>query len=160
MSVRDEFADVCREGGLAFMRGAAKGWDEPDLERWRASHFALVAVPAPALPVSRASIMTRILTFPDLLRETRWKVSAALEEAARGRARFVRELADDRVIVRDEKLGWVPVDRPGTSLRRSVLALFAVDCLQRVDDYRTKLFVCPRCETITFDADARVKGHC
>src|SRR5207244_12430282 len=108
----------------------------------------------------KASAVATITTFTDLLRETRWKVFAALEQAAAGRTAFVKHVASDLLIARSTHVGWVPVDRAGASLRGRVLSLFAVDCLLRPDDYRTLLLACPQCEGIVFDVEARTAGRC
>ncbi len=145
------------------MRGVALGWDETDLETWRCEQYGKLATQTRDVFImtpARISAAAVIPPLSDLLRETRWRAFAALEEAAAGHARFVQQVAGERLIARDVQLGWVPVDRKGTSLRGRVLSLFAVDCLLRPTDYRTLLLVCPRCESVVFDADARAQGQC
>jgi hypothetical protein len=155
------FAEACREAGLAFMSGVASGWDRRDLAVWLLQKYGKLAV-KPKVPgrevTPESGVQTE--TISDLLREARWKAFAALEEAAAGQARFVQEVAGKGLIMRDEKLGWVPVDRAGARLRGRVLSVFAIDCLVRPSDYRTLLFACPRCESIVFDAAAKEVGRC
>jgi len=156
------FAEACRAAGLKFMRGIALGWEESDLERWRSRQYDTLAV-APRDVVRKTpagtSASARIPTISDLLREARWKVFAALEQAAHGDTGFVQTVAGERLIVRDVK-GWAPVHRQGASLHGRVLSLFAVDCLVRPADYSSLLLACPRCESIVFDARAREQGQC
>jgi hypothetical protein len=154
------FAQACREAGLAFMSGVASGWDRRDLGVWLLQQYGKLAVkPKNGRDVTHDSgVQTQ--TISDVLREARWKAFAALEEAAAGQARFVQEVAGKGLIMRDEKLGWVPVDRAGARLRGRVLSVFAIDCLVRPSDYRTLLFACPRCESVVFDAAAKEIGRC
>lgn len=155
------FAEACREAGLAFMRGVATGWDRRDLAVWLLQKYGKLAVkPNEKGSAVPADSGVQSQTISDVLREARWKAFAALEEAAHGQARFVQAIAAKGLITRDDKVGWVPVDRPGARLRGRVLSLFAVDCLERPGDYRNLLFACPRCESIVFDAAAREAGRC
>jgi hypothetical protein len=155
------FAEACREAGLAFMRGVAAGWDRRDLAVWLLQKYGALAVKprekGQAVPPDSG---VQSQTISDVLRVARWKAFAALEEAATGQSRFVQAIAAKGLIARDERVGWVPVDRPGARLRGRVLSLFAVDCLGRPADYKTLLFACPRCESIVFDAAAREAGRC
>jgi len=160
---RTAFSDRCRRTGIAFMRGVALGWDAHDLETWQRESYGMLAVVPRDVFLStpaRVSAAAPIPTLGDLLREARWKVFAALEEAAAGHARFVQQIAGERLIARDSSVGWVPVDRKGASLRGRVLSLFAVDCLLRPSDYRTLLLACPRCESVVFSEEARREGRC
>ena len=158
---RIAFADACREAGLAFMRGVANGWDRRDLAVWLLQSYGKLAVkPKEKSDRVPADSGVQNQTISDVLREARWKAFAALEEAATGQARFVQAVAGKGLIVRDEKLAWVPVDRPGARLRARVLSLFAIDCLLRPSDYRNILFACPRCESIVFDGSAKEAGRC
>lgn len=158
---RIEFAEACREAGLAFMSGVAAGWERRDLAVWLLQKYGKLAIK----PKERGREVStdrgvQQQTISDILREARWKAFAALEEAAQGQARFVQEVAGKGLIARDDKLGWVPVDRPNARLRGRVLSLFAIDCLVRPSDYRSLLFACPRCESIVFDTVAKESGRC
>jgi len=154
------FAHMCRGVGLAFVRGVALGWESPDLERWLVEYRKLATEPRGPTVTARFSGAKAIQPLTDLLRETRWKVFAALELAQAGDARFVQQIAGERLIERDRERLWVPVDRKSATLRGRVLSLFAVDCLLRPGDYRTMLLACPRCESVVFDARARAAGRC
>lgn len=161
MADRTPFANQCRSVGLAFMQGVAGGWGADDLEAWQSGSYAkLSRLPRETMPPPRVSAARRLLSLSDLLREARWRVFAALEEAAIGHTRFVQRVAGERLIVRDADLGWVPVDRKGASLHGRVLSLFAVDCLLRPGDYGTVLFACPRCESVVFSEEAKREGRC
>jgi len=163
VSNRRAFADAVRKAGLAFVRGVALGWDETDLERWRRERYAkLASKPTDVFHMTpvRSSVEAIIPRMSDVLREARWKVFAALDEAAHGNTRFIQQVAREKLIARDETLGWVPVDRRGAVLRGRVLSLFAVDALYRPSDYRTILLACPRCESVVFDLEARRAGQC
>lgn len=161
---RIEFAEACREAGLAFMSGVAAGWDRRDLAVWLLQKYGKIAIKPKerGREVSTESGVQRVQqrAISDMLREARWKAFAALEEAATGQARFVQEVAGKGLIFRDEKLGWMPIDRPNARLRGRVLSLFAIDCLVRPSDYRNLLFACPRCESVVFDATAKEIGRC
>ncbi len=155
------FAEACREAGLAFMRGVAAGWNRRDLAVWLLQQYGQLAIkPNERGAAVPADSGVQSQTISDVLREARWKVFAALEEAAAGQARFVQAIAAKGLITRDNKVGWVPVDRPGARLRGRVLSVFAVDCLERPTDYRNLLLACSRCESIVFDAAAREAGRC
>jgi hypothetical protein len=143
------------------MRGVANGWDRRDLAVWLLQTYGKLAI-KPTEKMDRVSAESGVQsqTISDVLREARWKAFAELEEAATGQARFVQVAVNKGLIVRDEKLAWVPVDRPGARLRGRVLSLFAVDCLLRPSDYRNLLLACSRCENVVFDAAAKEAGRC
>ena len=156
-----DFAQQCRDAGLAFMRGTAEGWGRRELAMWLVGKYSAVASkPKEKSSTPPSSERVTSESVSDMLREARWKAFADLEEAAHGSQKLVHAIVGKGLVARDPKLLWVPVDRPGARLRMRVLSLFAVDCLIRPDDYKTLLLACPRCEQIVFDADARREGRC
>jgi hypothetical protein len=143
------------------MRGVAGGWTADALATWQSGAYRKLArLPRDSALAPRVSSARPIVSLTDLLRESRWKVFAALEEATIGHVRFVQRVAGERLIVRDADLGWVPVDRQGATLHGRVLSLFAVDCMLRPHDYGSVLFACPRCESVVFSEEAKRQGRC
>jgi hypothetical protein len=166
-TTRSQLADACRSGGLGFMTGVASGWRRRELAAWlvgpyRDATFDRGLRARRASPVGSQPSIEAVTdgTIADLLRETRWKVFALLEDAARGDLRFVEDLASAGWVAKHPELGWVPVDVRGGALRQRVLSLFAADYLLRAADYRHKLCACARCETVLFDERAKKLGHC
>jgi hypothetical protein len=149
------------------MLGVAAGWQRRELAAWLVGPYREATFDR-GLRAKRASssgsqpTIEAVTegTISDLLRETRWKVFALLEDAARGDLRFVEDLATAGWVSKHPDLGWVPVDIRGGALRQRVLSLFAADYLLRAADYRHKLCACARCETVVFDERARKLGHC
>lgn len=161
MGDRAAFAESCREAGLSFMQGVIDGWQADELDDWQTKRYGELAIePTDKFIARSSSVTTGITSISDILRDARWKVFAALEQAATGRAMFVKRAASNMMIIRSEELGWVPVNRKNASLGSRVLSLFAVDCLLRPNDYRAILLACPRCERVVFDAAAKEQGQC
>lgn len=158
---RSAIADTCRRAGLAFMEGVAAGWTRRELGLWLVGPYREATTRATGSnpPPSAGSGEVDTASVSDVLRETRWAVFAALEDAMHGQTKFVQGLARQRLIVKDVRYGWVAVDLNGARLRNRVLSLFAIDQLSRPSDYLHKLLACPRCEGIVFDENLRQNGH-
>jgi hypothetical protein len=101
-----------------------------------------------------------------MLERTRSDVTQRLEGFAQSddAALFVLDARDNGSVIRCKdaggRAGFLPVDRPGMKLSDRVLSLFATDYLLRTQDYEQLCTVCWRCETVTFDAEARRIGAC
>jgi hypothetical protein len=164
---RAQLADACRAAGLTFMDGVAAGWGRRELAAWLVGPYREATFDR-GLRAKRASASgsqptieaVTDGTIADLLRATRWRVFALLEDAARGDLRFVEDLAAAGWVAKHPELGWVAVDVRGGALRQRVLSLFAADYLLRAADYRHKLCACSRCETVVFDERSKRLGHC
>ena len=156
---RTALADACRRAGLTFMEGVAAGWSRRDLGLWLVGPYREVTVSSAASQNAQGSGEVDAASISDVLRETRWAVFAALEDAMHGQTKFVQMLARQRLIMKDAVKGWIALDVPGARLRSRVLSLFAIDQLTRPGDYHHSLLACPRCEGIVFDEALRRDGH-
>lgn len=159
-----DIAASCRAAALDFVNGVAQGWGKREVAEWlvgpyrEATHLIHERAPVdarlPAAPVSGARIAS-------ILSRSRTQVLAQLEAAVlpRGRVAFVTEMVKSGLVLPIHDDLWTPVDRERVRLRDRVLSLFAADYLMRAGDY-VDLFVCPRCESVVFDAMARERGVC
>ncbi len=167
-ATRESIAAECREAAIAFVNGAATGWDKVDVALWLTGPYARATGHLPrgervagmidasdVDPGSLAELVTRVRT----------QLIAALEKAALadGTIDFAVE-AMDRGLVRravdlDGETVWVPVDGARMRLRDRVRSLFAADYLDDPGAYAA-LYVCHRCESVVFDENAKRLGAC
>ena len=161
-------AEECRDAALAFMSGVAVGWDKIDLALWLTGPYARATRHA-----KRGERVTDVgagdviddETIEDLVTRVRGQLVAALEKAALddGSLDFAEEAVSRGIVRRATTLEgeqvWVPVDATRLRLKDRLASLFAADFLNVPTEYQS-LFVCHRCESVTFDAHARAIGVC
>lgn len=166
-------SEECRGAALAFMSGVAIGWDKVDLALWLTGPYARatrhakrgerVADVGAFSEQARESIEDE--TIEELVLRVRGQLIAALESAALsdGSLDFAEEAVSRGLVRRatsaEGEQVWVPVDAARLRLKDRVASLFAADFLNSPTDYRA-LVVCHRCESVTFDANARRFGLC
>lgn len=158
----------CREAALAFMSGVAIGWDKIDLALWLTGPYARATRHAKrgerVADVGGGEAIDDD-TIEDLVRRVRGQLIAALESAALddGSLDFAEEAVSRGLVRRATSVEgeqvWVPVDAARLRLKDRLASLFAADFLNAPTDYGA-LFVCNRCESVTFDANARRFGLC
>jgi hypothetical protein len=160
-------AAACRYAGTEFLRGVRAGWDARDLAAWLTGPYADATRHAPrgehAARTDAAEPETARLR--DVLGHARSSALAALEEAcsSAGGLTFVREAIRAGAVVPARVEGgscWIPVDLRGMHLAERVLSLFAVDLLLYPEDYSGALVICPLCEAVVYDPEARALGQC
>jgi hypothetical protein len=174
----DRVAEACRSTALKFLDGSRAGWEKKELADWLVGPYRRLALLrysvaelawADVLDAREAPPSTRPLTherIQDMIERTRIDVTTRLEGFAQtdDAALFVLDARDSGSVIRCEdahgREGFLPVDRPGMKLADRVLSLFATDYLLRRADYDELCTVCWRCETVTFDAEARRLGAC
>jgi hypothetical protein len=160
-------ADACRRAALAFVNDCRDDAGDSPVVDWLAGPYvdAVRFTPAESM---RAMPSTRppsiVSTTPQTLREIRFAILAALDEATRPgqpafvhraeRASFALSYASDgtRMIV-PRRLG-------GDRVLDLVLAFFAVDYLFRPEDYLHDLSACSVCGHLEFNFASRVDGLC
>ena len=168
-STRESISEECRDAALSFMTGVGEGWDKLDLALWLTGGYARATrhskhgerVATPVLAVAEIPEPT----LENLVVHVRGQLLASLEMAALGLGAL--DFADamvERALVRrmidaDGRDAWVPVDGARMRLRDRVESLFAADYLNAPYTY-AEMFVCPRCETVVFDAHAKQVGIC
>lgn len=150
-----ESAERCRHAGLTLLDGLASGWDIPELASWMAGPYARAALARPSSTPTRPPAAASVRPTAMVLRETRWRLLSALEEAGHASPRWVSEAKLSGSVRNDAELGWVPVKHDVAPLVRRALSLFAADSLLRPGDYRGRSFVCLRCETVSIGATVR-----
>jgi len=160
-------AHECRHAALAFVNGAASGWDKVDLASWLTGEYAWATrhVPRGERVAALARSEVEEPTLERVVSSARLQVVASLEDAVLngGTLAFAAE-ASRRGLVREAldpngEPSWVPVDGARMRLRDRVLALFAADFLHAPEAYGA-LYVCHRCELVAFDPAARELGTC
>lgn len=166
---KESVAEECRQAALAFLSGVASGWDKLDLVLWLTGPYARATRHAPrgerVVDVAHTPTEIADASIEELVTRVRGQVLASLEKAALDYGRL--DFADDalqRGLVRkamDEEgaICFVPVDAPHMRLRDRVRALFAADYLCAPHAY-VDLFVCHRCESVSFDEHAKEIGVC
>jgi hypothetical protein len=168
-------ADVSRQAILSLVSGTGAGWGKRELAQWLAGPYRLLTSYAQgihAVPEPRTSSIPPSLTplplarVNDLLGAAKEELLATLLMAAPpdSDVSFAdRAIAKGHLVrTRDRggRGGWAPVDAKGMLLADRLLSLVAVDYLMRPADYLALLSVCGRCQAVSFDAQARVRGHC
>jgi hypothetical protein len=174
----DRVAEACRSAALTFLDGARAGWEKQDLADWLVGPYRRLTLLrysvaelawADVLDSRDAPLSSRPLTHErvqDMIERTRVEVTGRLEGFAQTKdvALFVLDARDGGSVIRcadaDGREGFLPADRPGMKLADRVLSLLATDYLLRREDYEQLCTVCWRCETVTFNADARLLGAC
>jgi hypothetical protein len=174
----DRVADACRSTALKFLDGSRAGWEKKDLADWLVGPYRRLTLLrysvaelawADVLDAREAPPSKRPLTherIQDMIERTRIDVTNRLDLFAQSddAALFVLDARDSGSVIRCKDArggeGFLPVDRPGMMLADRVLSLFATDYLLRTADYDQLCTVCWRCETVTFDAEARRIGAC
>jgi hypothetical protein len=167
-ATRGGVAAECREAAIAFVNGAAAGWDKVDVVLWLTGPYARATGHLPrGERVAGMSDESEVDpgSLADLVARVRSQLIAALEKAALsdGAIDFAVE-AMDRGLVRraidlDGEIVWVPVDNARMRLRDRVRSLFAADYLNDPGAYAA-LHVCSRCESVVFDENAKKLGAC
>lgn len=174
----DRVAEACRSTALRYLDGARAGWEKKELVDWLVGPYrrltllrysvaelawADVLDAREAPPSSRPVTQLRV---QDMIERARLEVTERLDAFAQSddAALFVLDARDSRAVIRCRdargREGFLPVDRPGMRLADRVLSLLATDYLLRPVDYDELCTVCGRCQTITFDAEARRLGAC
>lgn len=174
----DRVAEACRSTALKFLDGSRAGWEKKELADWLVGPYRRLTLLrysvaelawADVLDAREAPPSSRPLThlrIQDMIERTRAEVVSRLEGFAQSddAALFVLDARDNGSVIRCRDArggeGFLPVDRPGMKLADRVLSLFATDYLLRTADYDHLCTVCWRCETVTFDAEARRIGAC
>lgn len=167
-------ADACRAAGVAFVNGVGRGWTKADLARWLVGPYREAARLAPGEPqqirgpaaLLAASVPPGVSNgrLSGLLFDVREHVVRALGSSPDGLvplpvwARTAGSVL--RCVHGNGEAGWVPVDWERMRLVDRVLSLFATDALIRPADYATKLAICNRCASVSFDPRARARGLC
>jgi hypothetical protein len=156
-----DVARACRRAALLFMNGVASGWSKRDLAGWllgpykeATRHSAWDRMWPPMDPTPD---MTSALRISELMELVRIAIAAMLADAPLRRATFVTDAIRSRAIQPARSQAgvlWIPVDAPRMGLERRVLALFAVDCLARPEDYSNHLNVCHHCDRVRFENTA------
>jgi hypothetical protein len=169
-----EIALACRSVGLAFVNRVARDADPRAFIAWAIRDYQRVTCVDEAAPYGGklAGISVENAALRETLGEARSVALTELRSAALspGRAKFAElciglglvapSFNDLAVAPRRNERGWVPVDVPKAGIAERVLALFAVDYLWNPADYAGALLICPRCETVVFDRDARDRAYC
>ena len=161
-------ASDCRDAALQFIN-ESKRWTKLELEMWLTARYAPVTRyatkentpatwPVPLLRDIDARLVERIM------KSARTEIMETLAAIAKdGSASFVlRALIAGTVVRCEDALGkpaWAPTGETARLADR-VLSFFAVDYLAQPGDYETKLFVCPACQSVTFDENVRLRGAC
>lgn len=167
-ATRESVAAECREAAVAFVNGAAAGWDKLDVALWLTGPYAratghMSRGERVAGMIGESEVDSEVIV--ELVTRVRSQLLAGLEKAAlsEGTLDFAVE-AMDRGLVRraidlDGEIVWVPVDSARMRLRDRVRSLFAADYLNDPGAY-SALYVCHRCESVVFDESAKKLGAC
>jgi hypothetical protein len=163
-----DIARGCRDAAMEFINDS-KYWGKPELGMWlTASYSPLTAHaakevsstiwPVPLLRDIDARLIGRIM------QSARTEILETLSQIATdGSASFVLRALISGSVVRCEdghrEPAWAPTGE-ATRLADRVLSLFAVDYLASPVDYENELFVCPKCESVSFDQILRKAGRC
>ncbi|HVH42793.1 MAG TPA: hypothetical protein VM925_10640 [Labilithrix sp.] len=163
-----DIATACREAGMTFIN-ESKRWGKAELGLWLTGTYASVtrhatkAAESPAWPVPLLrDIDARLIDR--IMQSARTEIFETLAHIAKdGSASFVLRALIAGTVIRCEdgqsEPAWAPTG-DASRLADRVLSLFAVDYLAQPGDYESQLFVCPHCETVTFDEAARTRGIC
>lgn len=166
-------ADECRRVALEFLN-ESQHWGKAELATWLMGSYSSLtqyaspysrrrsgeyARPAPMLREIDVRMVERVI------RSAREEVVAALTKTyeVEGGASFAFTMVAAGFVARCEDEGRVAGWVPTTDARRladRVLSLLAADYLVRPDDYELDLGVCKQCNSVVFDAIARVRGTC
>ena len=161
-------ADACRAVALMFLNDSHR-WGKAELAMWLMGPYSQLtqyinrnepaARPVPLLREIDARMVERVI------RNAHDEVVATLKRTfepdtgssfafAMVSAGFVARCEDKGHVA-----GWVPtID--ARRLADRVLSLLAADYLTRPEDYEVDLGVCTHCNSVEFDAIARVRGIC
>jgi len=161
-------SQACRAAAME-MINESRNWGKAELSMWLSGPYAFVTshaskeASAPVWPVPLLrEIDVRLIDR--IMLSARTEILETLSAIARDTsASFVLRALISGTVVRCEDAeghpAWAPTGG-ATRLADRVLSLFAVDYLARPGDYETELFVCPMCESVSFDANARKSGMC
>jgi hypothetical protein len=156
-----DIAAQCRDAAMVFIN-ESKAWSKAELSMWLTGSYASItrhAVkqeeegtvwPVPLLRDIDVRLIDRIMG------SARTEILTTLANIAKdGSASFVLRALIAGTVVRCEdgtgEPAWAPTTA-ATRLADRVLSLFAVDYLARPIDYETSLFVCTKCESVSFKA--------
>jgi hypothetical protein len=154
-----DIAAQCREAAMQFIN-ESKGWSKAELSMWLTGSYGSItrhAVkeedagtvwPVPLLRDIDVRLIDRIMG------SARSEILTTLANIAKdGSASFVLRALIAGTVVRCEDGSGEPAWAPTTAATRladRVLSLFAVDYLARPIDYEASLFVCSKCEAVSF----------
>ncbi|MBX3187410.1 MAG: hypothetical protein KF819_10365 [Labilithrix sp.] len=166
-ATRESVSLEAREAALAFMSGAASGWDKLDLALWLTGPYARATrhtMHGERFAVIGAEEIADE-TLVDLVEHARSRVLAELEEASLdcGALDFAAEAVERGHVKKatdvEGRPAWYPVDGARTTLEDRVKSLFVADYLNTPYAY-AELFVCHRCRAVAFDDAAKTIGLC
>jgi hypothetical protein len=167
-ATRASVAAECRAAWQELMDGIAEGWDKTDLALWLTGPYARATRHRERgerhFDVDRSALIPDD-TIESLLTRVRGQTLAELETIVLDKGAFARAqaVADHGLVRRAlDKTGtwtWIPIDGSRMRLRERVLSLLVADWLDDPLAWRA-LYVCHRCESVTFDEGARKIGHC
>lgn len=163
-----DVAERCRQGTLAFLRGAST-WDKAELARWVGRHYRPLTAYVPRETLVAAGSSRRPMRA-DRVAELTTQAHAWVLGVARSMTSAESDVSFSYAAVyngwiqrcRDTtgRPGWVPVDRGGLRLTERVLSLLTVDYLVRPADWLGGLAICRTCGAIEFDPAAKASGIC
>jgi hypothetical protein len=167
-TTRESVARDCKDAALDLLSGIARGWEKRELAEWLVGPYAhatrhtprgeRIAVFDGGAPIADAAI-------DELLTRVRVQTLASLERAVLdgGALDFSAEIIHRGIVTRafdaEGADVWLPRDPVRLRLRDRVRSLFVAHYMNDPAAYDT-LFVCPRCEEVSFDALAKETGLC
>jgi hypothetical protein len=172
-----EIADRCRSAVLGFFAGVVDGWDKRKLAQWLTGAYseAVIATsidasdddgtPAEKIDDGGERLLShdRIRELLEQTREECVDLVLALSDPRRAEHFGFYALVAGLVTQVEDAAGhpaWAPVAWRRMTLMDRVLSLVAADYLTRSAEYERELFVCPRCDSVSFDAGARANCAC
>jgi hypothetical protein len=156
-----DVADACRDAFLELLSPWGATWGTLELSRWLEGPYRAATRPHASLRGRDARSWLAGLEEMDVIehvRSARTAARTALDSALANDGRFSVVLLAEGLVVPCGK-GYTAVDVADAPLSKRVVSLIAADLLTRPEDYKHAL-VCPKCERVVFDAQARERGDC
>lgn len=162
----ETFAKACRRTALQILEGARLGWSKRELAEWLSGPYERLAVADEEDESPPTSLSLAPERFDTLLETMRADLVIVLRELTTrdGIAAFGQVAVSTGLVALSHDVDGieaiVPRARRRMTLVERVMSLVAVDAMVNPESYERELVVCPRCQAITFDVEARRYGAC